>query len=126
MHCLSEVGPSQETLEFNRLRRNLEAQLKQWLLFECNFKKQIYPRLSNEVEFPDSILQAVLQEECESVKVQVLASLSVRPSISQLMIEYVAPWLGGNAPIQLKRATILVFRRPLALSEETLQTLVAF
>ncbi|KAH8737839.1 hypothetical protein BGZ61DRAFT_525903 [Ilyonectria robusta] len=76
MHCLSEVGPSQETLEFNRLRRNLEAQLKQWLLFECNFKKQIYPRLSNEVGFPDSILQAVLQEECESVKVQVLASLS--------------------------------------------------
>ncbi|KAH7023582.1 hypothetical protein EDB80DRAFT_598857 [Ilyonectria destructans] len=127
MHCLSEVGPLQETLEFNRLRRNLEAQLKQWLLFECNFtfNKPRQPHLSTEMEFPDSILQAVLQEECESVKLQVLASLRARPSISQPMIECVVPWLRGNAPIQLKTATMLVFRRPLSLSEETLQTLVA-
>ncbi|KAH6998614.1 hypothetical protein BKA56DRAFT_649849 [Ilyonectria sp. MPI-CAGE-AT-0026] len=127
MHCLSEVGPLQETLEFDRLRRNLEAQLKQWLLFECNFtfNNQGQPHLSTEMEFPDSILQAVLQEECQSVKLQVLASLRSRSSISQPMLECVIPCLRGNVPIKLKTAAILVFSRPLALSEETLQTLVA-
>lgn len=62
MHCLSEVGPFQEAVNFNWLRRNLEAQLKKWLLFECNvtFKNQEKPHLPTEMEFPDSILQAVL------------------------------------------------------------------
>jgi hypothetical protein len=38
MHCLSEVerkGPP-----FTELRSNLENQLKQWLLFECDFTKE--------------------------------------------------------------------------------------
>jgi hypothetical protein len=37
MHCLSEVAPLQETLEFKQLREDREHRLKEWLLFECNF-----------------------------------------------------------------------------------------
>jgi hypothetical protein len=34
MHCLSEIAPSQQTLEFSGLQEHLEGQLKQWLFVE--------------------------------------------------------------------------------------------
>lgn len=61
MHCLSEVPLSQVTPEFNQLRKDLDNQLKQWLLFECNFKKEEErSQLAAETEFPEKILKDVL------------------------------------------------------------------
>ncbi|KFA45469.1 hypothetical protein S40293_10225 [Stachybotrys chartarum IBT 40293] len=68
MHCLSEAVPARESQEFNELRKDLEDQLKRWLLFECNFESnEVRLQLAAEMEFPDQILDAVLQEGSKDV-----------------------------------------------------------
>jgi hypothetical protein len=65
MHCLSEIAPSREPPEFSQLREHLEGQLKQWLLFECNFEFNDIgcSQLAAEMEFPEQILKDILQKE---------------------------------------------------------------
>ncbi|KAF7551742.1 hypothetical protein G7Z17_g4776 [Cylindrodendrum hubeiense] len=58
MHCLSEVAPSEDIPEFIK---QLEENLKQWLMFEYTFRN--CSQLAQGVEFPDQILEAVLREE---------------------------------------------------------------
>jgi hypothetical protein len=60
MHCLSEVVPSPVTPEFKRLHELL----KEWLLFELTFRG--HSQLAAEMELPNEILEAVLQENPRS------------------------------------------------------------
>ena len=74
MHCLSEVALSQETRQFSQLREHLEGQLKQWLLFECNFEfnNAGCSQLAAEMEFPEQILKDILQKESEDLKWKII------------------------------------------------------
>ena len=137
MHCLNEVVASEENpdvtivqrhlevqpSDFAKLRRSLEVQLKQWLLFE--YKLEGDSRLAAEREFPEQILEAVLQNESEDVKLKVLVSLRARPKISPRIMELVASWLGGTVPVTLKCAAVNVFWRHEDLSEGILKDIVA-
>ena len=128
MHCLSEVVPSQETSNFNRLREDLEGQLKQWLLFECNFEfnGRGLSQLAAEMEFPEPILKDVLQNESENVQMKILGALTARPKISPTIMGYAASCLGDNISGSLKQAALEVFERPREdLPEGVLQGLAA-
>ncbi|KAL6406194.1 Protein NLRC5 [Ilyonectria robusta] len=126
MHCLSEVVPSEEGPKFNQLRDSLEGQLKQWLLFECNLNLYRKGRLRfpSEMEFPESILEAVLLDESDDVRTNVLASLRTRPGISQTIINYAASLLRDEKS-NVRCAAGLALARQSVLSEEVLQALVA-
>src|SRR6266566_9699601 len=109
MHCLSEAGPSQEIPEFNQLREDLEAQMQQWLLFECKLKGR--SQLAAEMEFPEPILEVVLQEESEDIKRKILNSLAARPRFSRTIMELTASWLADNVSLDLKIAALNIFKR---------------
>ncbi|KAH7123108.1 armadillo-type protein [Dactylonectria macrodidyma] len=133
MHCLYEAGHPEETSKWVGLRQSLEAQLKDWLLFECKFGRvtrrerhfPYYPRLSAQMEFPDLIVEAVLREETESIQLQVLQSLVKRPSISQAVVNCVVFWSTGTILVQPKQKTVETFRNHLAPPEEVTHALVA-
>ncbi|KAH7370292.1 armadillo-type protein [Rhexocercosporidium sp. MPI-PUGE-AT-0058] len=129
MHCLSEVAPSQETPKFSQLREDLEGQLKQWLLFECNFafKMNRRSRLVAEMEFPEQILEDVLKKESkDGLKMQILVSLMARPRVSPTIMKLTASCLGDDDSIGLKRAALAMLQRLReALPKEILQAVVA-
>ncbi|KAM3068307.1 hypothetical protein ACMFMG_009447 [Clarireedia jacksonii] len=128
MYCLSEIAPSQQTPEFSRLQEHLKGQLKQWLLFECNFdfNKAGYSHLAAEMEFPEKFLEDILQKESEDIKWKILNSLVGRPRLSQAIIRLVASYLGNDVSIRLKTAALGMFQRHyLALSEEVVQAIAA-
>ena len=99
MHYLSEVVPSKEVSTFTLLRTKLEDQLSQWLLFECEFKKE--SRLAGEIELPQQALDNVLQQASEDVKVIVIESLKKRPVIPSNVTDLASPWLGDNVSQRL-------------------------
>ena len=104
MHCLSEVTPSQETPEFNRFRKVLEGQLKQWLLFECKLNGDM--QLGIETECPDRLFPLLIRRE--SVTFIVLMALKRRPRISMEIVDQAASWLKDDSSAKLKIATFEV------------------
>ncbi|KIM96543.1 hypothetical protein OIDMADRAFT_33184 [Oidiodendron maius Zn] len=104
MRCLSEVTPSQETPEFNRLRKGLEGQLKQWLLFECEFNRSM--ELGIETECPDHLFPSLVRRE--SVALIVLMALKRRSRISMDIVDQVAAWLKDDSSADIKIAAFKV------------------
>jgi HEAT repeat protein len=128
MHCLGEIAPSRETSEFSQLRKYLEDQLKQWLLFECIFEFNHTERsqLAAEMEFPEKILKDILQKESEDMKEKILNSLTARPRLSPAIIKLVTSYLGNDVSIRLKRAALSIFYHHYkALPEEIVQAIAA-
>ncbi|KAI1822527.1 armadillo-type protein [Xylaria intraflava] len=127
MHCLSEVAP-RDAPKFKLLRDNLEDRLKQWVLFECNYKTEWKgdSRLAAEPEFPSEILVDLLQDESEHVKLKVLNSMDARPTIPTTIMEYAASHLGDNVSARMRTAAVGVFNRPCrGLPEALLRSLVS-
>lgn len=91
MHCLSEVGPSDEMDSFAHLRRRLEEHLSKWVEFECEFRSTSL--LVSEIEFPERSLNSVLQRATEGLRLHVIESLKGRPKLPQSTVELMTVWL---------------------------------
>jgi len=139
MHCLNEVAPSQDEvapsqdevapsqdiLKFKEIRKDLEDQLKQWVLFECrfNFNEEGRSQLAAEMEFPERILDHLLYYESDDIARIVLRSRHAMPKVSPTIMKFAASCLidrdKDSASESLKRAALNTFERyQEALSEE--------
>lgn len=78
------------------------------------------------MEFPERILEVVLREEPEDIKVKVLRSLGRRPKISPTITECVASFWGENVSRSLKIAALRVVEHHTeALPKKLLQDVAA-
>ncbi|KPM36932.1 hypothetical protein AK830_g9636 [Neonectria ditissima] len=124
MHCLSEVVPSEKTTAVALLRRKLENQLSEWLLFESNFLKTA--QLAREMELPDQVLDNVFQGAPEEVVTMILTSISARPRVSLRIIGLSTAQLQQNASKRLRFAALgLLYRQVEALPNQTIKAVVA-
>ena len=124
MHCLSEVVFPEEEEENEddsiKLASELEAQMSLWLPFECLSRRR--SNLVGEMEFPERVLNAVLQDGQEATKVVILRSLKTRPTLFPSVVRFAESLLCGASSSELKEAVLFLFQHPdAALSDETLQ-----
>ncbi|EXK26024.1 hypothetical protein FOMG_17385 [Fusarium oxysporum f. sp. melonis 26406] len=110
MHCLSEVVSPKMMPTFTPVRTKLEHQLSQWLLFECIFNG--ISRLAGEMELPEQVLDNVLQQASEDVKIKLLESLSTRPKLSLSIIGLATDWLRSDVSPRLSLAVLRMLQRP--------------
>ncbi|KAK3299591.1 armadillo-type protein [Chaetomium fimeti] len=103
MHCLSE------TLMETRPRRSLEKRLKEWLLFEFEFTKKA--RSASEVEFPERALVDALQEAPFPVKMTILESLAIRPTLPSSIVDIIVSWLEDGQSEPSRTMAFEVLRR---------------
>ncbi|GAD94383.1 hypothetical protein TSTA_111040 [Paecilomyces variotii No. 5] len=121
MHCLSEVPP---TSSFGDVRTDIESQLKQWALFEYRLLKKL--ELCREMEFPDHILEAMLEEGSEDVKEHVLKALRDRAQISPLLLERLSSFLQhGTSTILTSAALYALGNRGTILPKYMLQAVLS-
>ncbi|KAH6997421.1 armadillo-type protein [Ilyonectria destructans] len=104
MHCLSELMSPKGMPTFTPLRTKLEDQMSQWLLFECNFR--ITSQLADEMEFPEQVLNNVLQRASKNTAINVLRSLGRRPKIPLSIIGLATDRLEGDASRPLSVAAL--------------------
>jgi HEAT repeat protein len=121
MRCLSEVAGSEDDQELTKLRTDLESQLKEWLLFECQTTNRSH--LVGEIEFPESILAAVLQEEPDDIKTIIMDWIGARPNVPSAIIASVPAWLTGNISRIWKRAILDMIGTQPALPEAVLKAI---
>jgi hypothetical protein len=121
MHCFSEVLP-RSCLE--NLRTGIEAQLKQWALFE--YKLQGEMKLCREMEFPEHVLHTMIkEEESEDVKKVILQALQHRSQLSCQLRDLVASFLGRDVSTNLTLSTIDALGKQTALPENIVQAIVS-
>ncbi|KAJ3488535.1 hypothetical protein NLG97_g6181 [Lecanicillium saksenae] len=114
MYCLSEISSNFPG------RAALEAQLAQWLSFECRFYNA--SSLASEVEFPERALKAALLYKAGQNQALILKSLSKRSFISPNILEHVAAQLDNSDIDVAKAARKLLVERPV-LPDEVLTAL---
>ncbi|OKL55213.1 hypothetical protein UA08_09516 [Talaromyces atroroseus] len=119
MHCFGEVPPNSG---LENIRTGMEAQLKQWALFEYKLRGQM--TLCREMEFPDSVLITLMNEEPEHMRSAILRSLLNRSNFSSCLLSQVASLLGQNISTGLESLVIAALRNQTALSEDILQAIV--
>lgn len=122
MHCLSEVPPSDSKPGLEHLRVEVETQLKQWALFEC--KRRGRTQLCCEMEFPDHLLDTMLEEESVDVKEIILEALKDRSQLSPHLLDQVGSFLGHDAPEDLALSAINALCGQPSLPYSILQVLV--
>ncbi|KAJ9613093.1 hypothetical protein H2200_003034 [Cladophialophora chaetospira] len=110
IHCLSEVQSYEDLENFARLRRGLEHQLSQWVLFECKTEK--FSRLVRETEFPEDILEETLKNASEDTKVRLLRSLQRSLNMTPQIKKLAALWIQDAGSVALKVAALGVFHPP--------------
>ncbi|KAL1860837.1 hypothetical protein Plec18170_001351 [Paecilomyces lecythidis] len=101
MHCLSEVPPMSS---LGSARIEIESQLKQWALFEYRLLKKM--ELCREMEFPDHMLDDILEEEAEDIKVHTLQVLRDRTHISPRLLGRVSSFLERDISTVLTSAAL--------------------
>ena len=122
MHCLSEVDSSNKTSTSISLRENLEEQLLRWALFECELKG--IPRLAGDMQFPQSLLEAILEESSEDRRVRLILSLPPRRTSVPSFIKFLTAWLNGDvSPHMMAAVCEALSQHPEDLPEETLNAL---
>ncbi|KAJ9351260.1 hypothetical protein DTO027B9_6493 [Paecilomyces variotii] len=101
MHCLSEVPPMSS---FGDIRTEIENQLKQWAFFEYELHKKM--ELCREMEFPDHLLDTMLEEGTDDIKEHILKVLRDRARISPLILNRVLSFLENGTPGVLTSAAL--------------------
>ncbi|KAF1950992.1 hypothetical protein CC80DRAFT_425498 [Byssothecium circinans] len=106
MHCLSEVERKEVT--FTELRMKLEKQLEEWLLFECNWRKDC--QLAREIECPEQVLVDVLKQASEDARLILLECLDSRAAVPFSVINVAIPWLEDSDSKRLCIAILRILR----------------
>ncbi|KAJ9263329.1 hypothetical protein DTO195F2_2985 [Paecilomyces variotii] len=101
MHCLSEVPPMSS---FGDIRTEIENQLKQWAFFEYELHKKM--ELCREMEFPDHLLDTMLEEGTDDIKEHILKVLRDRARILPLILNRVLSFLENGTPGVLTSAAL--------------------
>ena len=91
MHCLSEVDSSNKTLTAIPLRQNLEEQLSRWVFFEC--KSSGTATLAGDMQFPESVLEAIIQGCSEDQRSSLMHSLLARRTSLTRYMRFITTWL---------------------------------
>ncbi|EED11820.1 conserved hypothetical protein [Talaromyces stipitatus ATCC 10500] len=120
MHCFGEVPPNSG---LENLRTLIEAQLKQWALFEYKLRGEM--TLCREMEFPDNVLISMMNEgEPEDVKNAILQALRHRSNFSVCLVNLIAYLLGQNVSSDLEWFAINALGRQTSLPDNILQAIV--
>lgn len=117
MHCLNEVSSQSQAMGFAQIRKTLERQLSQWLLFECEFTKT--SRLACDMDLPESSLTMAFQQATEETRRLLVQSIQERPRIPPSVTELASMWVADCGPGCLSFAVFDLLRRlrqPLAVS----------
>lgn len=123
-NCLNEVVRSKDATLFTTLREELETQLSQWLIFECNQRQ--YSFLAGEIEFSDKVLCDALQQGSDDIKAMLFFSLKERLQIPPGVIALGTNLLVNRIPRRLKIGILeMLHRRDQALPLMTLKALAA-
>ena len=122
MHCLSEVDSSNKTSTSVSLRENLEEQLSRWALFE--YDSNGTATLAGDMQFPQSVLEAILQGS-EDQRPSLMLSLPAQRISLPSFIRFMTTWLNGGVS-QHTMASIreALNAHPQKLPDETLNALV--
>ena len=122
MHCLSEVDSSNKTSTSISLRENLEEQLSRWALFECQSRGTA--TLAGDMQFPQSVLETVLQEGSEDQRSSLIHSLPVQRTSLPSFINFITTWLrGGVSSRTMANICDALNAHPQNLPDETLTAL---
>ncbi|EED11927.1 hypothetical protein TSTA_111040 [Talaromyces stipitatus ATCC 10500] len=120
MHCFGEVPPNSG---LENLRTLIEAQLKQWALFEYKLRGEM--TLCREMEFPNNVLISMMNEgEPKDVKNAILQALRHRSNFSVCLVNLVAYLLGQNVSSDLEWFAINALGRQTSLPDNILQAIV--
>ncbi|KAL1880473.1 hypothetical protein Plec18167_003877 [Paecilomyces lecythidis] len=121
MHCLSEVPPMSS---LGNARIEIESQLKQWALFEYRLLKKM--ELCREMEFPDHMLDDILEKEAEDIKVHTLQVLRDRTHISPRLLGRVSSFLERDiSPVLTSAALYALGNKDTVLPENILQAVLS-
>ncbi|KAJ9214243.1 hypothetical protein DTO166G4_4088 [Paecilomyces variotii] len=121
MHCLSEVPPMSS---FGDTRTEIENQLKRWAFFEYELHKKM--ELCRGMEFPDHLLDTMLEEGAEDVKEHILKILRERAQISPCILNRVSSFLENGTPGILTSAALYALgNRDAVLPERILRAILA-
>ena len=94
VHCLSEVDSSNKTSTSISLRENLEEQLSRWALSE--YDSNGTATLAGDMQFPQSVLEAILEEGSEDQTLSLMRLLSDRRTCLPSFIKFMTAWLNGD------------------------------
>ena len=123
MHCLSEVDSSNTTSTSISLRENLEEQVSRWALFECQWHGTA--TLAGDMQFPESVLEAIIQEGSEDRRrARLILALPPRRTSMPSFITFLTAWLNGDvSPYMMATVCEVLGKHPQNLPEETLKAL---
>ena len=122
MHCLSEVDSSNNTSTSISLRENLEEHLSQWALFE--YYSNGTARLAGDMQFPQSVLEAILQEGSEDRRSSFMRLLPARRTSVPSFIKFITAWLKGDvSPHMMASICKVLNAHPRNLPDQTLNKL---
>lgn len=117
MHCLSEVAPQQVIPSFDRLRKDLEGQLSQWVMFEC--EHYFCSLLANEIEFPAACLGEILQQSPRHATILFTGSMD---RLSMIIMDLITSWLTDNVGRNRKLSILQMLENPyIDLEDRTLE-----
>ena len=123
MHCLSEVDSSNKFSTSTPLRENLEQQLSRWAIFE--HKSNDTASLAGDMQFPERVLEAILQEGSKDQRARILFSLPAWRILLPSFINFINTWLRGGASADaMASICVTLIRHAQNLPDETLNVLV--
>lgn len=77
-----------------------------------------------ETEFPDYLLQRIINDKSEDVKKAILQTLISRPQLSPYLLDWVASFLERDDSTDSKETAINILGKQIPLSEDILQAIV--
>ena len=122
MHCLSEVDSSSKTSTSISLRENLEEQLSRWALFE--YRLNGTAKLARDMQFPESVLEAVLREGSEDQRLSLMQLLpSQRTSLPSFIKILTSRLREGVSPNMMAILCLRLIENRPHLPDETLNAI---
>ena len=123
MHCLSEVASSNEALMSIALREKLERQLSRWAVFEHELSG--FASLAGDMQFPERVLEGILQEASEDQRLRLIKSLPLRRTSLPIFVKFLTIWLReGVSPDLMTIICKRLSKNSQHLPDETLNALV--
>lgn len=107
MHYFSEVPPSNRGKYPQHMQTKVDSCCRQLSLFENELIQRV--SLCQEMEYPDHILEQMLETEADNVKEAILIAIRRRPQLSPGLLEMIITFLRHDAPSSLRSPSIRTF-----------------
>lgn len=123
MHLFKEVPLSNEEYYFESLRLAMNNGCQAWSLFEHKTLGEMH--LCREEEFPDSVVNWLLTQGPDDVKLATLKALRLRTQLSSGLLETVASFLKHDLPLDHRRIAGAIIAIQSSLPDEVLDILLS-